>query len=68
MSINVEAEKRAYKKFRQAGMTAAARLGSDRNLEAESDGFYTNRVEYLYLKRRLKEKEKFIPIPITAAI
>lgn len=30
MSINVEAEKRAYKKFRQAGMTAAGGLRPDR--------------------------------------
>ena len=50
MSINVEAEKRAYKKFRQAGMTAAGACGLIGNLEAESDGFYTNRVEYLCLK------------------
>lgn len=57
MSINVEAEKRAYKKFRQAGMTAAGACGLIGNLEAESDGFYTNRVEYLCLKR-LKEKGK----------
>lgn len=57
MSINVEAEKRAYKKFRQAGMTAAGACGLIGNLEAESDGFYTNRVEYLCLKR-LKENGK----------
>ena len=33
MSINVEAEKRAYKKFRQAGMTAAGACGLIGNLE-----------------------------------
>lgn len=68
MSINVEAEKRAYKKFRQAGMTAAGACGLIGNLEAESDGFYTNRVEYLCLKR-LKEKGKvYTHVTYTAAI
>ena len=68
MSINVEAEKRAYKKFRQAGMTAAGACGLIGNLEAESDGFYTNRVEYLCLKR-LKEKGKvYTHATYTAAI
>lgn len=68
MSINVEAEKRAYKKFRQAGMTAAGACGLIGNLEAESDGFYTNRVEYLCIKR-LKENEKvYTDATYTAAI
>ena len=57
MSVNVGAEKRAYKKFRQAGMTPAGACGLIGNLEAESDGFYTNRVEYLCIKR-LKENGK----------
>lgn len=51
MSINVEAEKRAYKIFIQAGMTAAGACGLIGNLEAESDGFYPNLVEYLCLGR-----------------
>lgn len=57
MSINVAAEKRAYQKFISAGMTPAGACGLIGNLEAESDGFYTNRVEYLCLKR-LKENGK----------
>lgn len=57
MSINVEAEKRAYQKFITAGMTPAGACGLIGNLEAESDGFYPSRVEYLCLKR-LKESGK----------
>jgi len=57
MSINVDAEKRAYEKFIAAGMTPAGACGLIGNLEAESDGFCTNRVEYLCLKR-LKENGK----------
>ena len=56
-TINFEAEKRAYKKFIQAGMTPAGACGLIGNLEAESDGFYPNRVEYLCLDR-LKEAGK----------
>ena len=56
-TINFEAEKRAYKKFIQAGMTPAGACGLIGNLEAESDGFYPNRVEYLCLNR-LKEVGK----------
>jgi hypothetical protein len=57
MSINVSSEKRAYLKFIAAGMTPAGACGLIGNLEAESDGFYTNRVEYLCIKR-LKENGK----------
>jgi hypothetical protein len=57
MGINVEAEKKAYKEFIAAGMTPAGACGLIGNLEAESDGFYPNRVEYLCL-RRLKENGK----------
>ena len=53
-TINFEAEKRAYKKFLKVGMTPAGACGWIGNLEAESDGFYPNRVEYLCLNR-LKE-------------
>ena len=56
-TINTEAEKKAYKKFIAAGMTPAGACGLLGNLEAESDGFYPNRVEYLCIKR-LKEKGK----------
>ena len=56
-TINIEAEKKAYKKFIAAGMTPAGACGLIGNLEAESDGFYPNRVEYLCIKR-LKENGK----------
>lgn len=56
MGINVEAEKRAYERFIQAGMTPAGACGLIGNLEAESDGFYPWRVEYLCINR-LKEFE-----------
>ena len=56
-TINIEAEKKAYKKFIAAGMTPAGACGLLGNLEAESDGFYPNRVEYLCIKR-LKENGK----------
>ena len=51
MAINVDAEKRAYQRFIAAGMTPAGACGLIGNLEAESDGFYANRVEYLCLQR-----------------
>lgn len=54
MGINTAAEKCAYKKFIAAGMTPAGACALIGNLEAESDGFYSNRVEYLCI-RRLKE-------------
>ena len=57
MGINVEAEKRAYKKFTSAGMTPEGACALIGNIEAESDGFYANRVEYLCI-RRLKENGK----------
>lgn len=57
MAINIAAEKRAYKVFVAAGMTPEGACALIGNLEAESDGFYTNRVEYLCLKR-LKENGK----------
>lgn len=57
MKINTEAEVRAYKAFISAGMTPCGACGLIGNLEAESDGFYTNRLEYLCIKR-LKEAGK----------
>ena len=51
--INRTAEVKAYYYFRKAGMTHAGAIGTIGNLEAESDGFYSNRMEYL-LKARLK--------------
>lgn len=68
MSINVAAEKRAFKKFISAGMTPAGACGLIGNLEAESDGFYSSRVEYLCIKR-LKEKGKtYSDATYTAAV
>ncbi len=57
MAINIKAEKQAYRKFTAVGMTPYGACGLIANLEAESDGFYANRVEYLCL-RRLKENGK----------
>ena len=51
--INRAAEVEAYYYFRAQGMTHAGAIGTIDNLEAESDGFYSNRMEYL-LKNRLK--------------
>lgn len=48
------AELRAYQRFRAEGMTKAGACGLIGNLEAESDGFYPTRVEYL-CHQRLKE-------------
>lgn len=56
-TINIEAEKVAYQRFIDAGMTPAGACGLIGNLEAESDGFYPNRVEYLCIKK-LKENGK----------
>lgn len=68
MSINIEAEKRAYKHFVAAGMTPAGACGLIGNLEAESDGFWCNRLEYLCVKR-LKERGKmYTDTSYTAAI
>lgn len=53
-TINRAAEVKAYKYLRSLGMTHAGAIGAIDNLEAESDGFYANRMEYL-LVRRLKE-------------
>ena len=51
--INRTAEVKTYYYFRKAGMTHAGAIGTIDNLEAESDGFYSNRMEYL-LKASLK--------------
>ena len=68
MSINIEAEKRAYQHFVAAGMTPAGACGLIGNLEAESDGFWCNRLEYLCVKR-LKERGKvYTDTSYTAAV
>lgn len=68
MSINVAAEKRAFKKFMSVGMTQAGACALIGNLEAESDGFYTNRVEYLCLKRLKENGKTYSDASYTAAI
>lgn len=55
--INVESEKRVYPVLIAAGMTPEGACALIGNLEAESDGFYSNRLEYLCV-RRLKENGK----------
>lgn len=52
--MNRTDELKAHKRFLAEGMTVAGSCGLIANLEAESDGFYPHRVEYLCLKR-LKE-------------
>lgn len=44
-------EVRTYYYFRKQGMTHEGAIGAIGNLEAESDGFYPDRVEYLCLNR-----------------
>ena len=67
-TINVEAEKKAYKKFIAAGMTPAGACGLIGNLEAESDGFYPNRVEYLCIKRLKENWKTYTDESYTAAV
>lgn len=68
MTVNINAEKKAYKKFISAGMTQAGACGLIGNLEAESDGFYSNRVEYLCLKRLEENGKVYTDDSYTAAV
>ena len=68
MSVNTEAEKRAYKKFLGAGMTPEGACGLIGNLEAESDGFYFNRVEYLCIHRLKEAGKTYTDKTYTAAV
>lgn len=68
MGINVDAEKKAYKRFIKEGMTAFGACGLIGNLEAESDGFYANRVEYLCLSRLKANGQIYTDTTYTAAI
>lgn len=68
MSINVDAEKIAYSKFIRAGMTPFGACGLIGNLEAESDGFYANRVEYLCLSKLKANGQVYTDATYTAAI
>jgi len=49
--MNRADEIKAYKRFLAGGMTKAGACGLIANLEAESDGFYSTRVEYLCHQR-----------------
>ena len=52
MSIKVNAfAEKAYKHFREAGMTKAGACGLMGNIYSESAGFLANRVEFLCIKR-----------------
>lgn len=51
MSVNVVNEKKAYAKFVAAGASIFGACGLIGNLEAESDGFYPDRVEYLCIQK-----------------
>lgn len=68
MAINIDAEKKAYKCFITAGMTSAGACGLIGNLEAESDGFYSNRVEYLCIKRLKENGKAYTSESYTAAV
>ncbi len=51
MSINVDGEKRAYAVLIEAGLTPEGAAGLIGNMEAESDGFWPWKVEYLCINR-----------------
>lgn len=68
MSVNTAAEQRAYRKFIAAGMTPAGACGLIGNIEAESDGFYPYRVEYLCLQRLKENGKEYTHESYTAAI
>ena len=62
------AEVRAYNYFRKQGMTVAGAIGAIANLEAESDGFYPDRVEYLCLNRLKAAGKNYTKETYTAAV
>ncbi|RGD64423.1 peptidoglycan-binding protein [Lachnospiraceae bacterium OF09-6] len=66
--INRQAEVRAFNYFRKMGMTLYGALGAIGNLEAESDGFYTNRMEYLLVSRLKSDGYTYTDGSYTAAI
>lgn len=67
-TINRKAEKTAYMRFTDAGMTPQGACGLIGNLEAESDGFYPNRLEYLCVKRLKENGKTYTDETYTAAI
>lgn len=68
MTVNVEAEKRAYLKFVAAGMTPEGACALIGHLEAESAGFYANRVEYLCIRRMKENGKTYTDETYTAAV
>ena len=66
--INRTAEKTAYLRFTDAGMTPQGVCGLIGNLEAESDGFWPNRLEYLCVKRLKENGKTYTDESYTAAI
>ena len=66
--INRNTEVKAYNYFRKSGMTHAGAVGAIDNLEAESDGFYSNRMEYLLVKRLKEDGHHYTDESYTAAI
>lgn len=68
MAINRKAEEAAYLRFVGAGMTPAGACGLIGNLEAESDGFYPNRLEYLCVKRLKENGKTYTDETYTAAV
>lgn len=67
-TINRTAEKTAYLRFTAAGMTPQGSCGLIGNLEAESDGFWPNRLEYLCVKRLKENGKNYTDESYTAAI
>lgn len=66
--INRQAELRAYDYFRKMGMTMYGAFGAIGNIEAESDGFYSNRMEYLLQNRLKADGDNYTDESYTAAI
>ena len=67
-TININDEKKAYSFFLRKGLTPAGACGLIGNLEAESDGFYPDRLEYLCVKRLKENGKTYTDASYTAAI
>ena len=59
---------KAYHRFISEGMTPSGACGLIGNLEAESDGFYPNRLEYLCVKRLKENGKVYTDKTYTAAV
>lgn len=67
-TINRTDEMKAYNRFISEGMTPSGACGLIGNLEAESDGFYPNRLEYLCVKRLKENGKVYTDKTYTAAV